>query len=160
MLPDLLARGFRRNQRLIIAHAAGLTEEDALRQSGYNTNCFNWVVGHIVATRDDILGVLGGEPVLGPRAERYRRESEPITGDGPGVLALADLLAALDRTEKRLEAALAAADDASMAAELPSGEGRTAPRGAQVMFGYFHDTYHTGQTDVVRQMSGKSDNVI
>jgi hypothetical protein len=38
--------------------------------------------------------------------------------------------------------------------------GRTATRADQIMFRYFHDTYHTGQTDVIRQLSGKSDKVI
>ena len=161
MYPELISRGFRRNHRVILSQAEGLSEADALRQSGYNTNCFNWVVGHIVAGRDDILEMLGVEPVLGRAAsERYRRESDPITGDGPGVLSLERLLVALAETEVRLEAVLTGAEGRFMSAELPSGEGRTATRAAQAIFGYFHDTYHTGQTDVIRQLSGKSDKII
>jgi hypothetical protein len=39
-------------------------------------------------------------------------------------------------------------------------EGRTASRDARILFAYFHDTYHTGQTDILRQLSGKSDHII
>ena len=42
MYLDLISRGFHRNQRVVGSHAEGLSHEDALRQSGYNTNCFNW----------------------------------------------------------------------------------------------------------------------
>jgi uncharacterized damage-inducible protein DinB len=161
MYVDLISRGFRRNQRVIAAQADGLSNEDSLRQSGYNTNCFNWVLGHIVAGRDEILELLGGSPVLArPAAERYQRESEPITASGPGVMTLSDLLVALGETEVRIEAALAGADEAFMTAEVSSVAGRTATRADQLMFRYFHDTYHTGQTDVIRQLSGKSDKVI
>jgi uncharacterized damage-inducible protein DinB len=161
MYVDLISRGFRRNQRVIVAQAEGLTNEDSFRQSGFNTNCFNWVLGHIVAGRDEILELLGAAPVLpSAAAARYRRESEPITSSGPDVMSLADLLAALAETEDRIEAVLAGADDAFMAAEVPSTPGRTATRADQLMFRYFHDTYHTGQTDVIRQLSGKSDKII
>lgn len=161
MYVDLISRGFRRNQRVIVAQAEGLTNEDSLRQSGYHTNCFNWVLGHIVAGRDEILELLGGTPVLSAAAaERYRRESDPITGDGPDVASLEALMAALEETEVRIEAALAGADEAFMLAEVPSVAGRTATRADQLMFRYFHDTYHTGQTDVIRQLSGKSDKII
>ena len=160
MYIDLFARAFRRNERVIAAQADGLSHEDALRQSGFNTNCFNWVLGHIVAGRDEILAVLGEPPVVGSRGERYRRESDPIRGDGPGVMQLPDLLAVLSRGGDRIAAALGAADEAFMSTEVPAGEGRTASRAAQVLFFYFHETYHTGQTDVIRQLSGKSDKII
>lgn len=160
MYPELLVRAFRRNDRLVVAHMDGLTDADALRQSGFNTNCFNWVLGHIVAGRDEVLRVLGEPAVFGARAERYQREGDPITGPGPGVVPLEELAAALGASGDRIEAVLSGADEAFMTAELPSGEGRTATRAAQVLFFYFHETYHVGQIDVIRQLSGKSDKII
>ncbi len=161
MISDLLSRGFRRNQKIIHAQADGLSHDDALSQSEHNVNCFNWVLGHVVKSRDDILELLGADRVMSnAQAERYLRESDPITEDGPGVIAFAELLALLDSSEQAIEAALSAADDDYMEVELPAGRDRTATRAAQVMFGYFHDTYHTGQTDLLRQMSGRSDKII
>jgi len=160
MYPDLLARAFRRNDRVIAAHADGLSEADALRQSGFNTNCFNWVLGHIVAGRDEILSVLGQPVVAGDRVSRYHRESDPIREAGPGVLPMTDLLAALAEQGDRIVAALGSADATFMETEVPAGEGRTVSRAGQVLFFYFHETYHAGQTDVIRQLSGKSDKII
>ena len=160
MYPDLIARAFRRNERVILAQAEGLSHEDALRQSGFNTNCFNWVLGHIVAGRDEILGVLGAPAVLGARGERYHRESDPIRKDGPGVLPLAELLAALIAAGDRIFEVIASAGDAFMAEEVPAGGGKSVTRAGQVLFFYFHETYHTGQTDLIRQLSGKSDKII
>ncbi|MEK7252514.1 MAG: DinB family protein [Actinomycetota bacterium] len=160
MYPELISKGFRRNQRVVVQHAEGLTDADALRQSGFNTNCFNWVVGHMVANRLHILDALGADRTLSIDMGRYVQESDPIKEAGPGVLSLGDLLAALDETEVRIEKALAAADEAFMAEETPIADGRTATRAARVMFLYFHDIYHAGQTDVIRQLSGKSDKII
>lgn len=161
MISSLLWRGFRRNQRLIHAQAEGLSHQESLTQTEYNVNCFNWVLGHIVSSRGDILELLGqGRVMSAEQAKRYLRETVPITEDGPGVLAFDELLTLLDATGDALETALTTADDDFMAEELPVEGDRTASRAAQVMFGYFHDTYHTGQTDLLRQLSGRSDKII
>lgn len=161
MITDLLSRGFRRNQRLIHAHADGITHQESLAQTEYNVNCFNWTLGHIISSRGGILELLGADRVMSSEdAERYLRESDPITEDGPGVLKFGDLLSLLDATEESLEAALNAMDDESMAEELSVEGDRTASCAAQVMFGYFHDTYHVGQTDILRQLSGRSDKIV
>lgn len=161
MFANQVSRSFHRNRNIIRAQAEGLTHEDSLRQTEYNVNCFNWVVGHIVSSRRGVLRVLDVEPpVTEEQVERYLRESDPIRDDGPGVVELETLLAWLDETEELLEERLASVDEAYLAEEVPAGETRMAPRGAQVMFGLFHDTYHTGQTDLLRQMSGKSDKII
>lgn len=162
MMSDLLRRGFRRNQRILHAQAEGLSHEQSLTQTEYNVNCFNWVLGHVVSGRSQLLvRLFGVEPIMSEeQAARYLRESDPITEDGPGVMAFADLLGLLDASEEALEAALADVDDEFMAEELSVEDGRMASRAAQVMFTYFHDTYHIGQTDLLRQMAGFSDKII
>jgi uncharacterized damage-inducible protein DinB len=161
MISHLLSRGFRRNQRVIHAHADGLTHAESLTQTEFNVNCFNWVLGHIVKSRSDILELLDAPRVTTPeQEERYLRESDPITSDGAGVLAFEELLRLLDATEGALEEALERADEEFMRVELPTDGERTAPRAAQVMFSYFHDTYHTGQTEILRQLSGRDDKII
>lgn len=114
------------------------------------------MLGHVVSGRSQLLVRLFGVE----QAARYLRESDPITEDGPGVMAFADLLGLLDASEEALEAALADADDEFMAEELSVEDGDMASRAAQVMFIYFHDTYHIGQTDLLRQMAGFSDKII
>jgi len=162
MISELLARGFRRNQRIVHAQAEGLSHEQSLLQTEYNVNCFNWVLGHIVSGRSQILTALfGAEPVMtDAQASRYLRESDPIVEDGPGVLPFAELLELLDASEEALEEALSEAGEEFMAEEIRAGDDRLASRAARLMFTYFHDTYHVGQTDLLRQMAGMNDKII
>lgn len=158
---DLLRRAFERNRRVIHAQADGLTHEQSLTQSEFNVNCFNWVLGHIVDSRSRLLAQFGGDEVMSDDVGvRYRRESDPVTADGPDVVPFDELLRMLDRTQELLDDLLGEATEAWLAEETPVTEDRTSPRLNQIHFTYFHDTYHTGQTDLLRQMSGYSDKVI
>jgi uncharacterized damage-inducible protein DinB len=158
---DLVTRGFKRNVSLVVAHAEGLTHEDSLMQSPYNVNCFNWVVGHIVTSRNALFRNIDGEALWSTKdgLERYRRESDPIKEDGEGVWQLPDLLTALQETQDKIEQRLGVATQEYLDEEIEV-EGRSASRNARILFAYFHDSYHTGQTDLLRQMSGKSDKII
>jgi uncharacterized damage-inducible protein DinB len=161
MDPTLLSKAFHRNTHLIQRHAEGLTHEDSLRQSVHNINCFNWVLGHIVATRHDIFRLTdGGPPHDEGRFDRYRTDSDPITEDGDDVIRLGDLLDALAATQETMRAWLDSVDAAWLAEETPVAPDRAAPRADQIHFGYFHDTYHTGQIDLLRQVAGKNDAVL
>ena len=89
----LFADGFSRNHLVIEAQTEGISHQDALTQTPYNVNCLNWVLGHIADSRDRVLEILGRRPLLtAAEGERYRRDSEPVTGDGPDVVHLSRLL--------------------------------------------------------------------
>ena len=158
---SLVIRGFKRNVSLVEAHADGISHEASLTQAPYNVNCFNWVVGHMITSRNALFRNIAGEELWSTDdgLERYRRESEPITEDGEGVWQLADLLAALGESQQRIEQQLGEASAEYLAEEVEV-DGRSASREARILFAYFHDTYHTGQLDLLRQMSGKSDKII
>ena len=154
--PDVV-RAFKRNTRLVEMHADGLTHQQSLIQTQYNINCMNWVVGHLVGGRRDLLDLLGAglEPL--PGIDRYARESDPIKGDGPDVKPLSELLALLADTYSSIRATLGPLSDDELA--VASGEGGES-LGDRVAFYYFHDTYHTGQVDLLRQISGMNDSII
>jgi hypothetical protein len=160
LTPDDLARAYRRNTRLVLVQGEGLSHADSLLQTPWRVNCFNWTVGHLVVGRNSALETLGAEPV-GERETiaRYDTESDPITADGPGVIQFADLLAMLSTTADRLEVALAPVSAQWLAEEIPVGT-RTQTRSYRLHFLYFHDTYHTGQTEILRQVTGVGDKVI
>jgi hypothetical protein len=154
-----LSDAYARNVRLIKRQADGLTHADSLLQPPVRGNCLNWILGHLAVHRDYVLAALGQERVLGEAAvARYGNGSEPILGDGEGVLPLEDLLAALDRGQERIATALAAATSEDLAREVTFG--RAMPLGEMLFFLYFHDTYHTGQTELLRQLAGKDDKVL
>jgi uncharacterized damage-inducible protein DinB len=154
-----LAAFFVTNNRVIGRQVAGLSHTDSLLQPPVRGNCLNWVLGHIVVHRDYVLEAMGEEKVLGEDAvARYDRESQPITGDEPGVLPLETLLEALNTTQERISDALSRATDESLAQPAPKSEPATVAR--QVTFLLWHETYHVGQTEHLRQLAGTDDKVI
>lgn len=148
-----LVRDFERNRRIIHAQCEGLSHEDSLLQPPFAANCLNWTVGHLVMHRHKVLSLVGADHDIDDY-ERYDRESDPVSADGPGVRTLADLLDGLDASQTRLATALAAADmDAAHDERFPTV-------GDRVRFYYFHDTYHTGQVELLRALAGRNDKVI
>ena len=154
-----LAEAFSRNLWVIQTQTEGLTHEDSLRQLPFRGNCLNWVLGHVAQYRDQILTALNAEPVMGEADERYRRESDPIADDGAGVLRLEELLGILERSQVALAKALGCATEEYLREEVQAGA-RRVPRGERLFFFYFHETYHVGQTELLRQLAGKDDKVI
>lgn len=155
-----LVKAYERNTRIVEMQTDGLTHEQSLLQSEFNINCLNWTVGHIVHYRDELLEFLGAERLLEPEnAERYSRESDPITADGPGVLPLDELVGLLVKTQDRLSEVLTAMEPADFAEIRTSGE-RANSVASTVHFGYFHDTYHAAHTDILRQLTGANDSLI
>jgi uncharacterized damage-inducible protein DinB len=154
-----MAGAFARNAMFVRRQAEGLTQEDSLRQLPFRGNCMNWVLGHIAVNRDGILKMLGEAPLMGAEGERYKRESDALTEPGPGVLQLDELLDRIDRAQEHIAATLGGMDDAALSREVTIGES-TRTVAQRVFFSYFHECYHVGQTEMLRQLAGKNDKVI
>jgi uncharacterized damage-inducible protein DinB len=155
-----LASAFARNVEVLKLQAEGLTHEESLLQPPFRGNCMNWVLGHIAHNRGLVLDVLKAEHLPEhDRLARYARESEAITSDEQGALPLQELLATLDQQQARTGEALLRATDAELARTTgPTGRQRTVA--SAVFFLYFHETYHVGQAELLRQLAGKNDKVI
>lgn len=153
-----LAKAFNRNTRLVMMQCDGIDTAASLTQSDANINCLNWVVGHIVDSRNTLLELLGSPPADQADLGAYERESEPITGPGPDVVEIETLLAMLDTTQERLATAISPMDADAWSAPLADNPERTLADNA--FFWYFHDTYHVGQTELLRQVSGANDSLI
>lgn len=153
-----LVGAFARNLSVVKAQTEGLTDADSLIQFP-NGNCLNWVIGHIVEGRDDVLEVLGEPRAAGAIVERYQRGSEPVNGAEAGVLPLAQLLDLLERSQRRIEATLGGLDPTALARKSED-DPRGRSIGQRIFFLYFHETYHVGQTELFRQLAGKDDKLI
>jgi hypothetical protein len=155
-----LADSFALNTRLIHMQTAGLTHADSLLQPPFRANCLNWIIGHLLVGRNRVLRALGAEPIVAEaEVARYETDSEPILDQGAGIWVLEDLLAAHDRAQERIAEALRSATPDELAKELLVGERKTTI--GQRVFGlYFHDTYHTGQAELLRQLAGTNDKIV
>jgi uncharacterized damage-inducible protein DinB len=158
--PEQLANAFGLNLNIIRMQTEGLTHEDSLLQPSFRSNCMNWVLGHIATNRNRVLTTLGEEPVLSAEETvRYETSSDPITGEEEGILTLVMLLAALERAQEKIAAALGKITVEELAREIEVGD-RTMTLGQRLFGLYFHETYHTGQTEILRQLAGMDDKVI
>ncbi len=157
---EQLIDSFALNLSLIQRQCDGLKNEDSLRQPPFRGNCLNWVLGHILVGRDRVLHLLGEESTLSPgEKDLYETNSDPITEDSEENLGLSDLLARLQTAQERISAGLqrATADDLSKAIDL---ENPAVTVGKKIFGLYFHDTYHTGQTELLRQLAGTNDKIV
>ena len=152
---------YERNVEIIKMQTEGLSHEDSLIQLPFRANCLNWVVGHLVTNRCNILELLDAEDIR-PEIDldHYERESDPVLANEEGVLPLVDLIKHLEETQKRLEKALEKETPESLQRKAPY---RTRPEQTLaywLLFLYFHDTYHVGQTELLRQAAGTDDKII
>lgn len=156
---DLIA-SLETNLHIIKAQTQGLTHADSLLQLPFRGNCLNWVIGHIADNRNTMLHVLGEEGILSEaQAARYGFGSEPVCGDAGDILPLEELLAMLEQSQKALVAKLQTMSAEDLARDVQSWLGTTT-LGRLVVYLYWHESYHTGQTEFLRQLAGKDDKVI
>jgi hypothetical protein len=108
-----------------------------------------------------VLRLLAARPPFDPEViSHYERESEPICEDGPGVLTLEELISLLEQLQAQMAALLADMSDEALSREIAFFGSHEHPISYWLFFFYFHDTYHTGQTELLRQAAGKDDKII
>lgn len=111
-----------------------------------------------MTSRDEVLTLLGEAPALTEaEASLYRRGAEPITS-GEGAVPLERLFQALDEAQERLAAALPQASPEQLSKIF--NEERQQTVGDRIAGLHWHETYHTGQLDILRQLAGKNDAVL
>jgi hypothetical protein len=143
------------NQTALQALLPGLSAEDALRQPPSGGNCLIWIMGHIVEGRNYMLELMG-EPRVWSEAEcaPYATRSAPITGPETAAHAWETILAAADASLSRVRAKLLSFS----AADLPDGE--EVGLGAMLVRMAWHEGYHVGQVEYLRQLAGKHDRAL
>jgi uncharacterized damage-inducible protein DinB len=156
--PDKLIQLYQRTQWIIAKQTEGLTHADSLLQLPFRGNCLNWVLGHILVYRDKVLELLGETPILSDsQPQLYRRGSEALT-DGEAAVPLEKLLEALKQSGERLVAALGNVTAGRLEAIADEENQRSV--GERIEFMQWHETYHVGQLEILRQLAGKNDAII
>jgi hypothetical protein len=155
-----LVGALERNLGIVKGQTKGLTHTDSLLQLPFRGNCMNWVLGHLAANRSTMMQALGEKPILSEaEVKRYGYGSEPVCGDTGDILTLEQLLTALEQSQRAIAASLQKISAAELAREVQSFLGTTT-LGQLLFFLYWHESYHTGQTEALRQLAGKDDHVI
>jgi len=158
--PKDLAGALARNLGMVKDQTQGLTHADSLLQPPFRGNCLNWVLGHVAGTRNQMLQNLGQPPILSAaQAKRYGYGSEPVCADGEDIITLEKLLALLEQSQQTIDAALGCITPAELSKEVKSFLGTTT-LGQFLFFLYWHETYHVGQTELLRQLAGTNDKIM
>jgi len=137
-----------RNLGVIQRNTEGLSHQQSLLTVRPGGSHLNWLLGHLISSRDGMLRALDSETVWGPEArERYGRGSTPATP--AEAQPFEELLSALERSQGLLTTALEQVSSEQLQAQ--SGD-RTV--GQWLEFLVWHETYHVGQTALYRSLAG------
>ena len=156
---ETLIQKYQRTSYIIHRQTEGITNEESVIQPPVRGNCMNWILGHILTERNIVLKLLGYEPVFSQaETERYQRESEPVTGFADG-LPFDQLISKLDITQQYIDEGLKNITPDKLAETVEISVGKDLV-GAIIAYIHWHETYHTGQFELLRQFAGKNDKVI
>ncbi len=151
--PQDLSGALARNLGTIKNQTQGLSHADSVLQPPVKGNCMNWVLGHVAENRNHILQLLGQPAILTEaQCKRYGYGSEPVCGDGPEVIKLETLLDLLEQSQKTIESVLAKITPEELAKGMKAFYGDTT-LGQFLFFLYWHETYHVGQTELLREVA-------
>lgn len=151
MLAETLLKQFEHSHLAIQVSCRDVTQTESLFQPLYEGNCLNWVLGHILAYRGDLLELLGADPLWEEaHVAAYRRGAPPITADAEHVHKLETMIEELDRTQEILLEKLNEISEEQLAE--PVGDETF----GILIAGYqSHEAYHVGQLAVLRRIAGK-----
>ncbi len=150
-----LGQAFKTNHWLIHQLVDGLSHADSIVQPPYQGNCLNWVLGHIIVSRNRVLKLLEVIPVWSnDEINLYDTGSKPITGDEQGI-KFENLLATLDLAQDRIQTALdeIGSDQLDLVVETSRG---IRPVGKHIAGLNWHETYHIGQLELLREIAQSS----
>jgi hypothetical protein len=157
---DEFARMLSHELDILSRQMEGITHQESLFQPQPGGNCLNWVIGHLVGNLEIILSVLGGAAPSGmPDLAHYGFGSEPVHADEPGVIELPVLIDAYALLTKTITDHLAQMGETDFDQEIEFWQGQSR-RGYIAFFYFFHNTYHIGQLEQLRNLAGKTEKVI
>jgi uncharacterized damage-inducible protein DinB len=146
----LLSKLFEMNYEALFRNLEGVTHEDSLVQPVPAGNTINWLLGHILATRNRLHPLLGLQEAWSPELA-YRYSGRDGAGWTPGVAVdLRTIEGDLARSQQQVMGAFDAMSSQALATR--ANDGRTL---AEVLgFFHFHEAYHGGQIALVRRIVG------
>ncbi|MCZ6792890.1 MAG: DinB family protein [Planctomycetota bacterium] len=154
--PAALARQYELTAYCVRKNADGLSNEEGLSAPERGGNSLNWVVGHVLASRNEFFPLVGLEPFWDEeRMKLYERGSPNVT-DAAAAVPLEELLRDLGRSQEALQGYLKRATPEDLERRLPEPSellGETVGQALTVLS--FHEAYHAGQTGILRRRLGK-----
>jgi uncharacterized damage-inducible protein DinB len=145
---NIFSAQYRFNQHVILAGISDLTQVESLWTPASGGNCLNFVAGHIVVSRANLLALLQFDSYWSKqKCLPYIRGAASL--EAAAALDISEIVQATREIMPRLEAALAAADLSVLDTD---GD----PLWASVATFIAHEAYHAGQLHLLRRMLGRA----
>jgi len=131
------------NKFVLDINLKDITNEDSLVSSGAGGNCLNWVLGHIVVSRNDINEIVGLDKIADENLVKLYESGSANINPG-NAEKIEKLLEIYNNSQKQLEDRVAEID---LSGELKKMK--------MLTFLAFHEAYHCGQIGLLRRIAGK-----
>ena len=138
---------FNYNNYVVKVNIDGITQEESLVSPALGGNCINWVLGHIIVTRDELLAELGCEKLCNEKiTNTYISGSPPLNeGDAENITILTKLF---EKSQNIITEHIGNLSPDNDIEKIKTCAGFA-----------FHEAYHTGQLGILRRMLGKKSNI-
>lgn len=154
---DVLASLARTVDLTLRANLDGITHEESVIQPRPAGNCLNFILGHLVATYNQALPLVGQEPVVEhARIAQYDRGSAPLTSADAAV-PFEELRGLWSGASRRFETGLLGLTSDYLdapAPDSPSGNPDETIRSLLTVIA-MHQAYHAGQVALARRLVGR-----
>lgn len=145
-----LAKQFEFNSTVLKMNCEGITQDESLVRPQSGGNPLNWIVGHIVASRNIVLELIGAERFWSKeKSAAYDRGAKPFS-DPAAIISLEKLLAEFERSNELLTDAFTRITPDQLQSSLGNSTLED-----YLYFLYFHEAYHLGQIGLLRRFLGK-----
>lgn len=126
--------------RVLKTNLQGITHEDSIKHIE-NCNSINWLVGHIVVTRNGILSLMNMTPVASDALKAVYERGSKMMIDMNQAEKLETLIKLFDEEQQKILEGVNKAYSDEVIDRL-------------TFFG-FHEGYHVGQVGTMRKLLGK-----
>ena len=131
------------NHRVIGINLKDLTHEESLISPANGGSSINWILGHIIVSRDGMAEILGIDRISDDNLiNLYKRGTQNISDDN--AVKLETLLNLFNNSQAKIEEKASNTDFSNDVEKLKS-----------LTFLAFHEAYHCGQTGLLRRIIGK-----
>ncbi len=153
MINELIRERYRFLNLAFKMNMKGISDADSLLAPSGSS--INWIVGHLLATRNSICKLLNCDPIMTPEQyEPYSRGSDG--GNSDGFMALSDLMKMFKQSQQIILDQLANITDEQLTAPIPTDdENKPDSLANRLLFFNFHEAYHVGQIGMMRRGIGK-----
>ena len=147
----LLAKLFEVSYGALFRNLEGITHEESLVFPRPAGNCLNWVLGHILASRNRLLPLIGVPPVWPLEMAFLYSGIDEAEWSVDVAVDFRKIESDLAVSQQELLNALEVIPDERLATEV--SENRTVA--SALGFLLFHESYHGGQVALLRRLLGK-----